>query len=86
MARVRLCRKGLQGAGVWANRSPLGHWEMVSKRGHQTMGRKPRTLGVGELGWATRKTDTEATMDVRRLLGVGVIIIAGCMERRVYNK
>lgn len=49
-------------------------------------GRKPRTLGVGELGWATRKTDTEATMDVRRLLGVGVIIIAGCMERRVYNK
>lgn len=85
---AKLCRKGLQAAGGGKHRRPPGHWEVVGKHMGTSPGVEnrgvPRALGSRELGWATHGTNDD-TVDISRLLGVGAIMIAGCMDKIVYN-
>lgn len=58
MASVRLCRKGLQAAGSWANigdQQDTGKWRAGMWASGQKPGSRglPTALSAGELGWAT---------------------------------
>jgi hypothetical protein len=88
VTKLSCAGRGCKQLVVGKYRGPLGYWEVVgmhmgTRPGTGSRG-VPRTLGDGELGRATRGTDND-TVDISRRLGVGVIMIAGCMDKRVYN-